>query len=267
MEGLKHFCRNRKVDLIVVDEVCPFQAISSILHMVHNGILVTGLVAFYEHTFRRVPCELVGSRWLLHGDHYIRSPVARALKRLVDVLFASLGILITLSLWPAIAFFIKTSSPGPVFYKQERVGLDGRRFSMIKFRTMRADSESLGVPQWTEPNDNRVTAVGRLLRKTRFDEVPQFLNVLKGEMSCVGPRPERPQFVENFRSTIPYYDIRHQTKPGITGWAQIMYGYAAGDSDTTMKLSYDLYYVKNGTLLLDFEIMLKTMRAMMVGSR
>jgi exopolysaccharide biosynthesis polyprenyl glycosylphosphotransferase len=214
-----------------------------------------------------VPCELIGSQWLLQANCHVHSPVARTLKRAIDLVCACAGLLLTIPAWPLVALLIKATSTGPVFYRQDRVGLDGQVFSMIKFRTMCADAECQGAPQWAKVDDNRVTVVGRILRKTRFDEIPQFLNVLRGDMSFVGPRPERPGFVESFRRAIPYYDIRHQVKPGITGWAQIMYAYAASEHETRTKLSYDLYYVKNGTLLFDLEIVLRTLRALMNGSR
>ncbi len=264
---VNQFCLDNEIDLVVVQESCPPETIANIMQIVRNGILVTGLVAFYEHNFRRVPCELIGSQWLLQANHNVHSPVARTLKRAIDLACASAGLLLTMPAWPLVALLIKATSTGPVFYRQDRVGLDGQVFSMVKFRTMCADAECQGAPQWAKFNDNRVTGVGKILRKTRFDEIPQFLNVLWGEMSFVGPRPERPEFVESFRRAIPYYDIRHQVKPGITGWAQIMYAYAASEHETRTKLSYDLYYVKNGTLLFDLEIALRTMRALMNGSR
>lgn len=264
---LHQACSNNEIDMIVVQDHCSPELMKEVMRVVRNGLVVTGLVAYYEHKLGRVPCDMIGADWLLFANHHLHSPVARVLKRGADTLCAAIGLVLTLPLWPLVAMLIKATSAGPVFYRQDRVGRHGQVFSIIKFRTMYQDAENEGVPQWAKVKDGRVTPIGKLLRKTRFDEVPQFINVLKGEMSFVGPRPERPEWVKDFRESIPNYDIRHLVKPGITGWAQIMYRYAASELETKLKLSYDLYYVKNGTLLLDMEIVLRTLRAMMNGSR
>jgi len=265
--GWDQVCSNHTSDMIVVQESCSPELMAEVMRVAHNGLTVTGLVAYFEHKFGRVPCDLIHSDWLLYANHHLHSPVARAVKRCMDVVCAGIGLMLTLPFWPVVALLIKITSAGPVFYRQERVGLHGDVFSIMKFRTMYENAEDPGAPQWAKPKDYRVTAIGKALRKTRFDEVPQFLNVLKGDMSFVGPRPERPEFVDDFRASIPHYDIRHLVKPGITGWAQIMYRYAAGELETKTKLSYDLFYVKNGTLLLDIEIVLRTTRALMNGAR
>jgi len=153
---------------------------------------------------------------------------------------------------------IKLDSRGPVFYRQERVGLGGRSFQCVKFRSMCVDAESDGVARWATKNDSRVTRVGAFLRKTRIDELPQLFSVLKGEMSIVGPRPERPEFVAKLRSQIPFYDLRHGVKPGVTGWAQVRYSYGASVEDARRKHQFDLYYLKNNTLLLDLQILIET---------
>ena len=153
---------------------------------------------------------------------------------------------------------IKLDSPGPVIYRQERVGLAGRSFMCLKFRSMRSDAEKDGVARWSTKNDSRVTRIGSFLRKTRIDELPQLISVLKGEMSMVGPRPERPSFVAQLREQIPYYDVRHSIKPGVTGWAQVRYSYGASVEDARRKHQFDLYYVKNNSLFLDLIILIET---------
>ncbi|MDV3242705.1 MAG: exopolysaccharide biosynthesis polyprenyl glycosylphosphotransferase, partial [Methylocaldum sp.] len=188
-------------------------------------------------------------------------------KRAFDVL-ASLALLAVS--WPimlltALAIVLESGWRAPVFYHQVRVGKNWRLFKVIKFRSMRTDAEKDGKARWATRNDDRVTRVGRFIRKTRIDELPQLFNVLKGEMSFVGPRPERPEFVEKFAETIPYYSERHRVKPGITGWAQLCYPYGSNYQDAIEKLQYDLYYVKNYSLFLDFLIMLQTIEVVVWG--
>ena len=156
------------------------------------------------------------------------------------------------------ALMIKLDSPGPILYRQERVGLGGKGFMCIKFRSMRTDAEKDGVARWASKNDSRITRVGAFIRKTRIDELPQLFSVLRGEMSMVGPRPERPSFVAQLREQIPYYDLRHTVKPGLTGWAQVRYAYGASLEDARKKHQFDLYYVKNNSLLLDLQVLIET---------
>jgi lipopolysaccharide/colanic/teichoic acid biosynthesis glycosyltransferase len=163
------------------------------------------------------------------------------------------------------ALFIKLDSRGPVFFSQERVGLDGRIFRLLKVRSMCEDAEKDGVPRWAIQGDDRVTRVGRFIRKARIDELPQVINVLMGDMSFIGPRPERPFFVDQIRKEIPFYDLRHRVRPGITGWAQVNYQYAASMDDAKKKLAYDLYYVKNNDTLLDAAILIQTVRVVIFG--
>ena len=190
--------------------------------------------------------------------------LALRLKRLVDVALA--GIILAGG-WPVMALIavcIKLDTPGRVFYRQTRTGKGGRAIRIIKFRTMVEDAEKDGVA-WAAIDDPRVTRVGRWLRRWRLDELPQAWNVLRGEMSCIGPRPERPEFTQRLESAIPYYELRHLVRPGITGWAQVMHPYGASVRDATRKLEYDLYYIKNYSLLLDLLIVLKTLRVMAFG--
>ena len=213
----------------------------------------------YEQLTGRVPVEHVGSNW------YVAMPIWHPgtgtlyplLKRLMDIVLASLGLFFLGLAFPLIAAAIYLDSPGPIFYTQERVGKGGRRFRIYKFRTMVPDAEQ-GKAVWATTNDPRVTRVGRFLRRAHIDEFPQFLNILKGEMSAVGPRPERPEFVEELVQEIPFYRVRHAVKPGMAGWALVKYGYASSKEDALIRLQYDLYYIKHQSLWLDIVILLKT---------
>jgi exopolysaccharide biosynthesis polyprenyl glycosylphosphotransferase len=175
-------------------------------------------------------------------------------------------LVLTLPLMLLTALLVKLESPGPVFYSQERVGLNGRVFKVVKFRSMRNDAEKDGVPRWATAGDSRVTRIGRILRKVRIDELPQLFCVLKGDMSMVGPRPERPYFVDQLVQDIPFYAVRHSVKPGVTGWAQVSYHYGASKEDTVEKLQYDLYYVKNHSLFLDVVVLFETIGVVLTGS-
>lgn len=181
------------------------------------------------------------------------------IKRITDVVLGSVGLVIGLPLWPVIAALIRFDSPGPVFYVQDRVGQDGRVFRIAKFRSMIDEAETNGA-LWAHVNDKRITRVGRVLRRLHLDELPQLLNVIGGDMSLVGPRPERPEFVSELERVIPGYGRRHAVKPGLTGWAQVNYKYASSLESSRVKLGYDIYYVENKGIALDFEIMLKTVR-------
>jgi lipopolysaccharide/colanic/teichoic acid biosynthesis glycosyltransferase len=186
-------------------------------------------------------------------------------KRCLDIVLSVYTLLIIGPLMALIALIVRLESPGPAIFRQERVGCCGKRFIVYKFRSMREDAEKHTGPMWAQVNDNRITAVGAILRKCRLDELPQVFNVLKGDMSVIGPRPERPYFVELLNSKVPYYDLRHKVKPGITGWAQVMYRYGASVEDAYEKLQYDLYYAKNASLLFDLRILLKTFKVVIAG--
>ncbi len=190
-----------------------------------------------------------------------------AIKRLSDVIVASIGLAVTLVLWPLMALLIKLTSRGPVLYRQTRIGLLGQPFVICKFRTMDDDAERDGRPVWASRGDPRVTALGRILRKTHLDEIPQFWNILKGDMSFIGPRPERPAFVEQLARKVPCYNWRHVVRPGLTGWAQVTCSYGGSEDDAWEKLSYDLYYVKHCSWLLDVYIGLRTQGVFLRGSR
>lgn len=194
--------------------------------------------------------------------HPLTRPFNRLVKRIFDIVGATLGLIFLALAFPFIALAIYIDSPGPIFYVQERVGQGGRIFRAYKFRTMVPDAEKNGAV-WAQKNDPRVTRVGRILRKTHIDEFPQFINILKGEMSAVGPRPERPEFVEELAREIPFYRVRHAVKPGMAGWALVKYGYASSKEDTVIKLQYDLYYIKHWSVWLDLVILLKTVLDML----
>lgn len=232
----------------------------------NQGISVTELSLFIEREFYKVPCDDIGLCWLLRFDLKWNHPFYHRFKRLMDVIASGVGLVITAPLILLAAAAILLENGRPVFYSQVRVGFRGKAYRIWKLRTMRTDAEANGA-QWAKQRDGRVTAIGRILRITRIDELPQFINVLKGEMSVIGPRPERPQFVDQLAEVIPMYHHRHLLKPGITGWAQINYPYGASVHDAREKLCYDLYYLKNASLLLDVHIALRTIGAVMKGSR
>ncbi|RLA82151.1 MAG: hypothetical protein DRG31_07810 [Deltaproteobacteria bacterium] len=203
--------------------------------------------------------QFVGNSWYVAMplDHPLTKPLNQAIKRIFDVVAASLGLAFLLPLFPIIAFAIYLDSPGPIFYTQLRVGRGGRLFRLYKFRSMVPDAEK-EKPVWAREGDPRVTRVGRILRRTHLDEFPQLINILKGDMSAVGPRPERPEFVEELSKEIPFFRVRHAVKPGMAGWGLVKYGYASSKEDSLYKLQYDLYYIKHWSLWLDVVILLKT---------
>ena len=185
-------------------------------------------------------------------------------KRWLDIASSALSLILSLPLCLFVVLAIKLDSSGPVFYRQDRVGQDGKTFTMLKFRSMRNDAEENG-PKWAAINDDRITKVGRFIRKYRLDEIPQMINVLKGDMSFIGPRPERPIFVDKFAREIPYYPQRHVVKPGISGWAQIRYPYGASKEDALEKLKYDLYYIRHFSIFFDISIILETGKVVLLG--
>lgn len=193
------------------------------------------------------------------------APWEESTKRLLDIVVALVVLLVALPVWIVIAILIRMTSPGPAIYKQQRVGQHGRRFTMYKFRTMREDAETETGPVWARADDPRYTPIGRWLRKTRLDEIPQFWNVLMGDMSLVGPRPERPYFVEKLSEEIPLYNRRHRVKPGITGWAQVKWKYDSSLEDVRQKVKYDLFYIENVNLRMDFKILFRTIRTAILG--
>ena len=214
----------------------------------------------------RVWLRTVRPSWFVFSSGFQRSKTTLLLKRIVDLAFGLLGIVLSLPIIALTAIAIRLDSKGPVLYRQERVGATGKVFNLVKFRSMRLDAESDRGAQWAQEDDPRITRVGRFLRKYRLDELPQFLNVIRGEMSFVGPRPERPCFVDQLREQIPFYDERHSVRPGITGWAQVEYTYTSSIEDAFRKLEYDLFYLKNLSILFDLAIVFRTVRVVLFGA-
>ncbi|MBI2118113.1 MAG: sugar transferase [Elusimicrobia bacterium] len=217
---------------------------------------------FYETLTKKILLSSINKIWFLENISSHKEKFPAFIKRSMDILLASLGLVVTIVLLPLIALSIKMNSRGTIFYSQKRIGKDSKVFILHKFRTMRFNAEENG-PQWTIPNDSRVTIVGKVLRKFYLDELPQFFNVLKGDLSMVGPRPERPEFVEQLKNKIAFYEIRHLAKPGLTGWAQVNYPASSTIEETKEKFCYDLYYLKNRSLLLDINILLKTFQTIL----
>lgn len=228
-----------------------------------RGIQVTDYGKFWEREAGTIDVEQVGQGALAFEDGFRVNFSRRFFKRALDIVVGSAFLILTAPVCAVVAILVKLDSPGPVLFFQDRVGLDGRVFRICKFRSMSADAEADGVARWASERDPRITRVGRLIRRVRLDEFPQVVNVLLGDMSFIGPRPERAVFVEQLRKDIPFYDIRHRVQPGITGWAQVSYKYGASREDAKRKLGYDLYYVKNGDLLLDLAILLQSVRVIL----
>ena len=230
-----------------------------------HGIRVLDLASYFEQTLGQIRLESLYAGWLIFGDGFRQGTVRSAVKRLSDILFASVLLLLAMPIMVLTALLIIIESGTPVLYVQERVGRNGRLFNVIKFRSMRTDAEKDGQPIWAQKKDDRTTRVGRIIRKLRIDELPQLYCVLRGDMSLVGPRPERQFFVEQLTNEIPFYAVRHSVKPGLTGWAQVRYHYGATVEDSAEKLQYDLYYVKNHSLLLDMIILFETIAVVLTG--
>jgi exopolysaccharide biosynthesis polyprenyl glycosylphosphotransferase len=236
------------------------------LACLNRGVQVSDVAVFVEREFYKVSCDDIDVTWFIGIDLKWNHPFYHRLKRVIDVFIAGVGFLFSAPIILVAALATTIESGRPIFYSQTRVGFRGRNYRIWKLRTMRTNAEISGV-RWATHNDLRVTRVGRFLRTTRVDELPQFWNVLRGEMSLIGPRPERPEFVEWLTREIPLFHQRHWVKPGITGWAQINYPYGASVEDAREKLCYDLYYLKNASLLLDLHIALRTIGVVMKGSR
>jgi sugar transferase (PEP-CTERM system associated) len=243
--------------------------VSQLLRCKIDGLNVIDYQTFCERETCRLDLDELRPSYLIFGSGFTRGLTTDLMKRILDIAVSVAFLIFTLPFTLLTIILVKLESPGPALYRQERVGLHGKPFPVLKFRSMRQDAERAGAPQWATVKDPRVTRVGAFIRKTRIDELPQLINVLRGEMSFVGPRPERPFFVDQLSLSIPFYRERHCVKPGITGWAQINYPYGASLEDARQKLSYDLYYVKNRSLFLDFIIILSTVRVILLqqGSR
>jgi exopolysaccharide biosynthesis polyprenyl glycosylphosphotransferase len=241
------------------------EAAQALIALKLRGVKIETATESFERANRRIWVEELSAHRLIFAQGFNSSPVYSGLKRSVDIILSVTALILSAPLMALVAIAIKLDSPGPAIFSQERVGFLGHRFMVHKFRSMRQDAERHTGPVWAKQNDDRVTRIGMFLRKCRLDELPQLWNVLRGQMSFVGPRPERPYFVDLLKGKIPYFDLRHYVKPGITGWAQVMYPYGASVEDAYHKLEYDLYYAKNISPRLDALIFLKTLRVVLKG--
>ncbi|GAB6059648.1 TIGR03013 family XrtA/PEP-CTERM system glycosyltransferase [Desulfonatronum parangueonense] len=269
--GLFHTVQQLRPDHVVVSlpqrrGTFPLQ---DMLSCKISGVDIVDAPSFYEQVTGKLLLENITPSWFIFSNGFRINSLTRLTKRILDVISAGLGLLLTLPLFPVIALLIKLDSQGPVFFRQTRIGQGDEEFTLIKFRTMRQDAENATGAVWAQQDDPRITRLGHVLRKTRVDEIPQLINVILGDMSLVGPRPERPEFVTELRKVIPYYSERHFVKPGVTGWAQVSYPYGSSVEDAVEKLRYDLYYIKNLSLLFDIRVILRTINVVLFrdGSR
>jgi exopolysaccharide biosynthesis polyprenyl glycosylphosphotransferase len=265
--GLMKLIADRRIETVIVSSnvECWHRHIYDLMLARHRGIELVDFARTCERFLNRIPCEHVSELWLLWGLMGRSSFYVMRLKRLVDVVLGLVLLVPALPVMAVIAIAIKLTSHGPVLYTQDRIGQHHRTFQLLKFRSMVEGAEDDSGPVWAKENDPRVTPVGRLLRRWRLDELPQLFNVIKGDMSLVGPRPERGVFVSELLQALPMYEQRHALRPGLTGWGQIHYNYAASTEQSREKLEYDLFYVKNASLLLDLAILLRTTRTLVGG--
>lgn len=267
--SLKDYAVHNGVDEIIlaVDDRRKGLSIHDLLDCKMSGIDILDMVSFFERETGKIRLDQLTPSWFVFSDGFQQSGFRDYTKRIFDV---GVSLILLLFAWPimlltVVAISIESRFREPVLYRQVRVGEDGRPFQVLKFRSMSIDAEGDGRARWAEKNDARITRVGGFIRKSRIDELPQIINVLKGDMSFVGPRPERPEFVAILSEKIPYFEERHRVKPGVTGWAQLCYPYGASENDAKEKLQYDLYYVKNHSLFLDFLIILQTAEVVLFG--
>ncbi len=270
MPDMVRYCHQNNIETIILalDDRRKYIPSEKLLACKLSGIRIEQGVNFYERITGKIPVNRVSPSGIFLSDGFTVGRWTGMGKRVVDIIFSLLGLLLSMPLLLLSAFIIKLESKGPVFYIQERVGTGGTVFNIIKFRSMYLDAEKDGAV-WATENDDRITRYGRFIRATRIDELPQMLNVLMGDMSFVGPRPERPVFVKELEESIPFYKIRHYIKPGITGWAQVCYPYGASVEDALRKLEYDLYYMKNISAFIDVLIIFKTIKTVLfkIGAR
>ena len=268
-QSLAEYTRQTEIDQIIIalDDKRETLPMDELFQCRLNGVDVYDLVTFFEREAGKILVDFATPGSMSFTEGFKRSPASMLAKRWSDI---AASFLLLMFSWPfmlltALAIWWEDGFGAPVFFRQERVGLNGRKFQVLKFRSMTVDAEGDGKARWATRNDSRVTRVGNFIRKTRIDELPQILNVLSGDMAFIGPRPERPEFVKELSERIPYYNARHCVKPGITGWAQLCYPYGASEDDARQKLQFDLYYVKNHSLFLDFMICLTTVEVVLFG--
>lgn len=266
LNNIVEFCKKKEVEILLLDkEESPAEEID-IVALLESGVRVMGVASFLEMQSQKIPPSEVDRAWLAKLDLRLRDPLIRHFKRSIDLIVATCGIIFSSPIFFIACVLIVLESGFPLFFHQKRTGLLGRPYVLYKLRTMNKNAESQGA-EWARKDDIRVTRIGRFLRKWRIDEIPQFWNVIKGEMSIVGPRPERPELEEKINQHLPFWKCRYLLKPGLTGWAQIRFEYASDMESSEEKLSYDLYYVKNASFFLDMKIMLSTLRSLTRGSR
>ena len=268
LSSLRDFAVANHIDEIVtaMEERRGNLPVRELLECRLAGIRITQYSGFMERETGKIDLDAFVPSWLIFSDGSTGGSMRLGAKRVVDLLTSLVLLIVTLPVSAMTALLIRATSPGPVLFRQERVGQHGKNFMLFKFRSMREDAELDGVPKWASDNDPRVTVVGRIIRKLRIDEIPQIFNVLKGDMSFVGPRPERPFFVEELARELPYFLERHTVRPGITGWAQVNYPYGATVEDAKQKVQYDLYYIKNFSVFLDLLILIKTIRVVLFSA-
>jgi sugar transferase (PEP-CTERM system associated) len=263
---LRSFCKPKPgIDRVVVamEDRRGSMPVRELLDLRLSGVVIENAGSLIERLSGKLPLEGLNPSNLIFTEGFNVKASQQIPRRLVSIIVSFLGLALCLPFIPFIILAVRLTSPGPIFFRQTRIGLRGRHFSVLKFRTMRQDAEAKGAV-WATKNDPRVTPIGRFMRKTRLDEIPQLWNVLRGEMGFVGPRPERPEFVQWLTDEIPYYDLRHMIRPGITGWAQVRYQYGASLEETKQKLEYDLYYVKHLSIGLDLLIMFETIKTILL---
>jgi len=256
---------NAKNVIVALDQKRGLLPYVELLKCKVRGINIIDGENFYERITGKLLIERINPSWLIFSDGFVKSKTIRLVKRMADFLGAFFGLIILIPLFAPVALAIKLDSRGPVFFRQERVGENGKIFNLFKFRSMKVDAEKSSGPVWASHNDPRITRVGQIIRKLRIDEIPQIWNVLKGEMSFVGPRPERDFFVKKLEKKVPFYRERFTVKPGITGYAQVLYPYGASEKDALEKLKYDLYYIKNMSFILDLMVIFKTIKIVILG--
>lgn len=266
IDDIPRIVRDRAVDRVVVSLADARGRLDMVklLEIKLAGVTFDHLATVYEEYTGKIAVENLRPSWLIFSEGFRKSRMQLVTKRTLDVIVASVGLVLAAPIVAVVVVLIKLTSPGPVLYRQERVGQRGKRFMVLKFRSMHVDAEKTTGPVWAQKNDSRVTPIGRFLRRTRLDEIPQLWNALRGDMSMVGPRPERPSFVADLTKQIPFYGQRHVVKPGVTGWAQVRYTYGASVEDALQKLQYDLYYIKNMSVALDIFVMFQTVKTVVM---
>lgn len=267
LDRIEQFIKENRISYMILAKLhLSEKEIDTILKIRMNGVEVKSYFDYMQEETYKIDVELINNEWLLYGYGFkiLHSPIHNRIKRIFDLSMAVVIGIMTLPIMLISALIVRIESPGPVIYSQARVGENNKEFMVHKFRSMRNDAEKDGA-KWAMKNDPRVTKFGNIMRKTRIDELPQLWNVIKGEMSFIGPRPERMVFIKDLEKVIPYYNLRHLVKPGLTGWAQVMYPYGASVEDAERKLEYDLYYIKHHSISLDIAIMFMTLKTVVFG--